>query len=207
MCRCKQMLQEFASWSQGPAVRGGTVEFPTFTWQVTNFLITRNFAQASGARVVAFGTGTLELDPTGRFLYSPPGTVSGRPQKAPGSMFFNDRTITVQTTSVNQTASNPCSISLAGVAPPPPPSFSFPNTAYTGPFCANNTDSFRLQIDVQTGQTTYFDLTWNFTSTLTLRCANGVLYGFSNETTQTPWTCVISLTKGTTVQNLPGIIH
>jgi hypothetical protein len=198
MCRCKQMLKEFADWSQGDAVRTGPVEFPTITWQVSNFLISRNFLNPNGTRSTAFGQGHLELDPTKRFLYSPPGGITGRPPALPGKLYFQDRFITIQTTSVNQTATSPCDINLVGIAPSGGggPSLSIPNTVYTGPFCAHATNSIRLQIDIETGQTTYFDLTANVTSTLNLRCANGVLYGFSNETTQVPWACIISLTKG-----------
>jgi hypothetical protein len=204
MCKCKKILQDLATYSEGHTGNPQTDQ----TWNVVNFLMTRNFVNNSGARVVAFGTGILEEDPTKKFLWSPPGTA-GRPDASPGSMYFSDRTILVNgSPSVKTTPSPPnsCNIQLAGINPGPGPFFGVP-PVYTGPFCANALDHFRLQIDIETGRLTYIDLTWNFTSTLDMRCANGVMYGFSNETTQVPWACVISLTKGTVTKPGPIILR
>jgi hypothetical protein len=200
MCRCKKFLEEFANWSTGHTGSPGTNQ----TWNVVNFLMTRNFVGNNRKRIVAYGEGILELDPTRKFLHSPPGTP-GRPDASPGKMYFSDRFITVGwAAGVRSTPApgNPCSLQLSTFDPGPGPFFPG-NPLYTGPFCGNNTDSFRLQIDIETGETTYFDLTWHFNAVLDLRCANGVLYGFSRETTATPWACVISLTKGTVSKAAP----
>jgi len=139
-------------------------------------LITRNFLGNNGKRIVAFGEGILETDPTGKFLLSPPGNRN-RLEASPGKMYFNDR-----------------KVSVADPRPVPPNTFP-PGPLYQGPFSSLATDSFRLQIEVETGRTVYTDLTWNCTATLELRCANEVMYGFSTETTALPWACVISLER------------
>src|SRR5262249_24312964 len=154
----------------------------TFTFNVTDFLMTRNFAGDTGDRIVAFGKGILELDPTKQFLHSPPGTP-GRPLASPASMLFSDRMIEVNgAPNVKMTVDtrDACSILATGFDPGAGPFLAGP-VLYTGPFCATRADSFLLRIDLETGETTYTDS--HCTATLELRCANGVLYGFSTETT------------------------
>jgi hypothetical protein len=204
MCRCKKFLKDFADWSQGDFLRTGTESFQ-YSGKVTSFLIVRNFLD-NGARVVGYGNGILELDSTKRFLVSPPGARL-RPKPAPGKMFFSNRGIRCvggKGVQLSPSSGDTCDIEVVGFADTR--TIVFPLNIYTGLFCANNPDLFRLQIDLEIGQTTYVDLTQHFTSILDLRCGNGVLYGFSRETTAAPWACVISLTKDTFTTNQAGVV-